>query len=360
MKLNLRSILLGTLMMIGSSVYAASATDSLAFFKASEAVIQYTGRIDFSNPQLPRFWQPGVYIKIGFKGPYCQLHINDEVLYGSSHNYITIVVDNGKPQRMQLKDKTNVIKVAENLSDGEHTVLICKDTEANIGYIEFAGINCRELTALPDKPKHLIEYIGDSITCGTGSDESAVPCGKGAWHDQHNAYLAYGPITARELNAQWHLSSVSGIGLMHSCCDMNIIMPQVFDKVSMRDNKIKWDFKNYQPDVVSVCLGQNDGIQDATAFCNNYIAFVKLLRVYYPKATIVCMSSPMADEKLRNFQKEQLNAVVSTLKASGLKDIYMHCFEKSYNAGCDWHPSLAEHQVIAAELTDFLKKIMKW
>ncbi|MEI9807596.1 MAG: hypothetical protein WDO16_06760 [Bacteroidota bacterium] len=106
------------------------------------------------------------------------------------------------------------------------------------------------------KPEHKIECIGNSITCGTGSDASAIPCGKGVWQDQHNAYLSYGAITARTLNAQYHLSAVSGIGLMRSCCNMNVIMPQVFDKISMRDDTIAWDFNQYQPDIVTICLGK--------------------------------------------------------------------------------------------------------
>ena len=32
--------------------------NSISFFAADHPNIQYTGRIDFSNPKLPRFWQP--------------------------------------------------------------------------------------------------------------------------------------------------------------------------------------------------------------------------------------------------------------------------------------------------------------
>ena len=69
---------------------------------------------------------------------------------------------------------------------------------------------------LSPKPVRRMEFIGNSITCGTGSDQSVVPCDKGVWQDQHNAYLSYGPAVARSFNAQWQLSAVSGIGLMHS------------------------------------------------------------------------------------------------------------------------------------------------
>lgn len=338
---------------------ASDRDKNVKFYAADHPFIQYTGRIDFSNPKLPRFWQPGVYFTITFKGPSCEVILNDEVLWGSFHNYVQVVVD-GKATRWQTRSKTDTLKVAENLSDGKHTLTICKNTEANIGYLELAGIRCEELLSPLPKPLRKIEFIGNSITCGASADASMVPCGKGAWHDQHNAYMSYGAVTSRFLNAQYHLSSVSGIGLMHSCCNMDIVMPRVFDKVSMRNDTIEWNFSQYQPDVVTICLGQNDGIQDSAAFSNNYISFVKKVRGYYPSARLVLLSSPMADASLKSFMQEVVTAVAGKLAKEGDNKISYYFFKQVYNKGCDWHPDLNEHQLIAVELTAHLKKIMKW
>ncbi|HEY4786691.1 MAG TPA: hypothetical protein VIH57_11605, partial [Bacteroidales bacterium] len=182
-------------------------TDSLTLITPDNPNIQYTGRIDFTNPKAPRFWTPGVYIKAKFTGTSCKIVINDEVKWGKNHNYLEIVVDESNPYRIRTVGKTDTITVADNLTNGEHTVLICKDTETNIGYLEFLGFICKGLTPLPPKPSRKIEFIGNSITCGTGSDQSQVKCGQGVWQDQHNAYMAYGPVVARKLNAQWHLTS---------------------------------------------------------------------------------------------------------------------------------------------------------
>lgn len=332
---------------------------SLSFFQADHPAIQYTGRIDFTNPKLPRFWQPGVYITVTFAGADCDIILNDEVLWGKNQNYLEIVVD-GKPIRLQTKTKRDTIRVAENLSGGEHTLVICKNTEANIGYLEFVGIRCDRLLEQPPAPKRKIEFIGNSITCGASSDLSGVACGKGVWHDQHNAYLSYGPVTARALDAQYHLSAVSGIGLMHSCCNLNVIMPRVFDKVSMRNDTIAWDFTRYQPDVVTICLGQNDGIQDSAAFCDNYLSFITQVRKYYPRATIICLSSPMAHASLAAFMKKTLTAVIDRMNKSGDRKVTGYFFSKQYHRGCDGHPDLDEHRQIAGELTAFIKKKMKW
>lgn len=337
----------------------STAQRNLNFYPADHSCIQYTGRIDFSNPKLPRFWQPGVFIKVQFTGSYCDVIVNDEVLWGKNQNYIEVVLD-GHPIRVQTKGKRDTIAVGQKLSIGKHTLEIYKNTEANIGYLELVGFRCEALLEPTPKPVRKIECIGNSITCGTGSDLSAIPCGKGVWHDQHNAYMSYAAITARDLNAQFHLSAVSGIGLMRSCCNMDIIMPQVFDKVSMRDDTIAWDFNLYQPDVVTICLGQNDGVQDSAAFCNKYVSFLKTLRDHYPAANFILLSSPMADETLKVFMKKTLSAVALKMQHEGDTNVHTYFFARSYTSGCDYHPTVEEHKLIAAELTEAARKIMHW
>lgn len=331
----------------------------LSFFAANHPMIQYSGRIDFANPKLPRFWQPGVYISIQFTGNRCEIILNDEVLWGKNHNYLELVVD-GVAKRMQTKSAHDTIVVDVEPSAKPHTLSLHKNTEANIGYLELVGFRCEQLTKPSAKPVRKMEFIGNSITCGASADPSEIPCGKGVWQDQHNAYLSYGAVTARTLNTQYHLSSVSGIGLMHSCCNLDILMPKVFDKVSMRNDTINWNFNMYQPDVVTVCLGQNDGVQDSAKFCENYLSFIHQLRGYYPNAQLVLLSSPMADAGLTAFMKKTLTAVKKKVNKEGDKKVATFFFAKQYNSGCDYHPDITEHQQIAKELTAAVKKIMKW
>ncbi|AFD07537.1 SGNH/GDSL hydrolase family protein [Solitalea canadensis] len=330
------------------------------FYPADNSLFRYTGRIDFSNEKLPRFWASGVYIEAAFEGKSCEIQLNDEMLYGKYHNYITVVIDDEQPQRIKLTGKTNALTITAKTNKKTHKILICKTTESGIGYLEFLGLKCEKLLPLAPAPSRKIEFIGNSITCGMGSDESVIKCDKGEWYDQHNAYLSYGAITARSLNAQWQLSSVSGIGLIHSCCNLTIKMPQVFDKIYMREDSIKWNFKNYVPDVVTVCLGQNDGIQDSATFCSAYVKFITQLRSHYPKATIVCLTSPMADEKLVAVLKNQLTSIVAAVKKSGDENIDSYFFSKRYHNGCGDHPDLEDHLQIANELTAYLKKLKKW
>ena len=333
---------------------------SNSFFAADNSLIQYTGRIDFSNTKAPRFWAPGVYIKAKFSGSYCSFIIKDEMLWGKSHNYLEVVIDDSIKYRFQTKTSVDTITIVKNLSSGEHTITICKNTESGIGYLEFIGFKTAKLLQLPAKPTRRLEFVGNSITCGTGMDLSEFPCDKREWYDQHNAYMSYGPTTARTLNAQWHLTAVSGIGLMHSCCNMTETMPQVFDKVSVRESTLKWDFSKYQPDAITLCLGQNDGVQDSTKFAEEYVKFIATVRGHYPQTQIILITSPMADAKLRATMERNITGIVNEMRRKGDSNVDRFFFSRGFNKGCGGHPDLTDHQLIAAELSAYLKTKLNW
>ncbi|WP_423148091.1 SGNH/GDSL hydrolase family protein [Rubrolithibacter danxiaensis] len=339
------------------SAQKKSIESKLHFYAANNKYIQYTGRIQFDNPLKPRFWAGGVYITARFKGTACEVIVTNEF---AGNNYLEIVIDKTKAYRVKTEGKTDTIQVASGLSNEPHTLTICKNTESNNGYLEFIGLRCSQLLSPLAKPVRKLEFIGNSITSGASSDLSEIPCGKGKWHDQHNAYFSYGPTTARLLNSQWHLTSYSGIGLTHSCCNIKTTMPQVFNKVNLSKDSISWDFSRYTPDAVTICLGQNDGIQDSTLFCTTYINFIHKIRNYYPHADIICLTSPMADSALVKVMKIYLTGIVDQVNKEGDRKVYKYFFSKRYHHGCDEHPDLAEHKEIAHELASFLKKQLDW
>lgn len=333
-----------------------------SFYAADHQFANFVGRADWSDPTKPKFWASGVYVQLNFSGNSFELEIEDEMRYGKVLNYLQVQIDDQRPYRLQLKAKQNRLVLASKLKNGKHTITICKNTEAENGYIAFVGFRCQQLLPPPVQSKRRMEFIGDSITCGFGADESTIKCTdpKANWYDQHNAWYAYGPTTARNLGAQWQVSAVSGIGLIHSCCDKKIVMPQVYDKIDLSDSNLTWDFKRYQPDVVTVCLGQNDGVQDSVKFCTAYVSFAQRLRGYYPKAKLVFLTSPMADAKLKSVLVNYLTAVKAELNRKGEHNLGTYFFTKRAVSGCGSHPSLAEQQQMAGELTVYLKKTMKW
>ena len=329
------------------------------FFAADDARIQFTGRIDFADAKRPRFWAAGVYLTVRFQGPSCEVDMADEVKDGTSYNYLEIVMD-GVRARQQLTGKANTLVVVKGLGKGPHILVICKDTEALIGYLEFTGLRCAKLLLPLPRPARRIEFIGNSITSAMGADMAAIPCHTGPWYDQHNAYMSYGPRTARALNIEGQLTSEFGISLMHSCCDKTNLMPQEFGTLDLRIGKQPWDSSCYQPDVVTICLGQNDCVQDSVRFCGTYLDFLKTLRTDYPRPRPMCLTSPMADDRLTAVLRRYLSGVVVATKAGGEANVSSFFFARRYAGGGDAHPSLAEQGLIADELTAYLKTTLHW
>ena len=72
---------------------AVPARKSNMYYRPANSLIQYTGRIETKNVSLLRFWSPGAYVTAKFEGNFCEVFLNDEVLYGNFHNYIEVAID---------------------------------------------------------------------------------------------------------------------------------------------------------------------------------------------------------------------------------------------------------------------------
>ena len=349
---------------------------SLRTVSGYDEALTYIGRLDRTDSAGPRQWGAGTYFTFAFDGDGADVDIADERLYGDGYNYLEVVVDGesvarvatgaplnrlviGKAQQPVVSDTLcHIMHVADSLAAGRHTVLVCRDTECGMGYTQVLGVTACGLSKWQPATSHRIEFIGNSITSGMEMYDGVMPFGEGLWYDHHRAYFAYGPRTARNLNAQWSLASVSGIGLMHSCCDHKYVLPQTYCKVNLVDNKIDYDF-SFNPDLVVSALGQNDGVQDSSKFASAYLDFIRMLREKNPSADIALISSPMANDTLRTFFKALLPAIAAEAEAQGFAGksgkIPYHVFERGFNAGGAAHPDMAEHEVIAAEVTRFIK-----
>jgi len=331
-----------------------------ATFKGGDNRIFLNGRFDLSDSSYPKVWAPGAYFELNFEGPFCELKIDDENKYFLNHNYIEVVLDNQKSKRIRLKKTHNKILVGEFLKDTIHHLLVCKNTESGIGYIQLKNVTCRNLLPLKEKKDRLIEFIGNSITCGNGSDSSQIKFGEGKWYDYHNAYKSYGVLTAQRFNANWILSSVSGIGLTRSCCKLENTMPQVYNRISFDKNADLWKFPRKKPDILCITLGQNDGMQKEKIYEKTYVRFLKSLRKRYPNTTIICCSSQMANKRLKAHLEKCISEVILRMKAKNDTNIFPFFYSKSYSSGFAKHPTLSEHELIAKELGDFIVKLKNW
>ncbi len=335
-----------------------SQTESTKFYAGQDARIRKIGRFYAGANGKPQVYAPGAYIEFSFSGSICEVLLEDELRFGRNHNFIVYQIDEQVPVRLELSRKFNSIKLNGSPDYKKHIVRICKATEAAIGYIRLVGLRCGQLHQLK-APKLLFEFIGDSITCGNGADDSKLPFGKGSWYAYHNAYMSFGPLMCRELNVDWQLSSVSGIGLKSSCCGLRYQMPQVYGFVGFNTCKKPWPISQHQqPNFVFVTLGQNDKLQAATDYQTAYFQFLKQLRNYYPKATLICCNSPMAKIADKILQNQSLLRVLDKFRSSIDTNIHFFAFQGIYRSGNDRHPTIAEHRRIKEELKGFVQQLL--
>jgi hypothetical protein len=312
----------------------------------------------------------GVHFGFSFEGRECQVAVS--LANPALHSYIQYELDGVYQKRIRVEGSSHDPVVLTAPTEGSHTLWIYKATEAATGPVFIEKISGKNLKPLPQPEKSLIEFIGNSITCGAAADASDVPCGKGEYHDQHNAYYAYGPRVARALGTEFILSSVSGIGIYRNWNSDGPVMPEVYEKVDFQNqNEQRWDFNLYHPRVVSVALGTNDfsggdGKKtrlpfDSSKFVNGYIDFVKLVRGKYPDAQIVLLSSAMVNGDRRNLLQNCLTAVKANIDPAfpSSKPLGLYFFQPMQARGCSGHPSVEDHAILAEELIPFFRQYIK-
>ncbi|MBL6447923.1 hypothetical protein JMN32_16525 [Fulvivirga sp. 29W222] len=285
---------------------------------------------------------------------------------GPSYNYILLEVNDQYLGRFKIEQGKEIIPL--KLDKKQSKVGIYKATEAANGTVIFLGAEAQKISPLKKNSVALIEFIGNSITCGMGADTTDAPCGSKEWFDQHNAYLAYGPRVARALNTSFKLSSVSGIGMYRNWNDENIdepIMPQVYENLYLNtDSSKKADFSMH-PDIVSICLGTNDlsvgdGVKprlpfNQEKFVDNYTKFVKNIFSHYPNTKVALLTSPMVS----GTKGDTLIACLKKVKENiGTETVSIFEFDEVPPTGCSWHPSISEHKQMAEQLEPFFRDIL--
>ena len=329
--------------------------------------LQPYGRYKLNDQNYVELISSGVHFGFSFEGRECQISVM--LSNPASHSYIQYELDGVYQKRIRVEGSSHQRVVISAPGEGMHTVWVYKATEAATGPVIIEKISGTNVKALARPHKKLIEFIGNSITCGAAADASDVPCGKGEYHDQHNAYYAYGPRVARALGAEFILSSVSGIGIYRNWNSDGPVMPQVYEKVDFQNqNEQRWDFSLYNPKVISIALGTNDfsggdGKKprlpfDRARFVNSYIDFVKLIKGKYPAAQIVLLSSAMLNGDKRTLLQNCLTAVKQQVDGQfpSAMPIGLYFFQPMQARGCTGHPSVEDHAILAKELVPFFRQ----
>jgi lysophospholipase L1-like esterase len=336
--------------------------NSVHYFTADNQNIEYIGRFDFSKPGLVKFDWPGVQIKATFSGTFCAIKLKD------GHNDYNIFID-GKFKEVLRTGSDTIYTIDENLKDSLHSLIITKRTEALNGLASFEGLMLNpgdSLYPVVDKKERKIEFIGDSFVAGLGSEGKTPDCLFGRETD--NNYIAFGPVLARRLNADYAIIAISGIGVVRNDGDTNLTSKRplsYYYKRACLNDTIKWDFQKWQPDLVILRLGNNDYWKKpypvTNAFQKAYINFLKEIRSLYPQSSILVFCEPIRKDQHCDY----IGSVVTELKKElGDKKIWFEelniILDEQKDFGCQKHPNRSGHKKIADALEPIVRKAMNW
>jgi lysophospholipase L1-like esterase len=332
----------------------------------NDANLQYTGRVDFSNPAAPVITWPNTAITGNFTGTSLSITLDDE----KGRNYFNVFLDGDTsvPLIVEAAQGVKTYEVASGLAPGEHSFLVTKRTEGEEGATVLRGFELADggrMLPTPPRPARRIEFFGDSITSGMG-DEAPMN-GRDDVSRDKNSFLSYAGLTARALDAELHQTSQSGIGVMISWFPFT--MPDFYDQLSaVGDNDSKWDFKRWTPDVVVINLLQNDfwligrdhklkPEPDETQRIAAYEQFVRRIRALYPSAYIICALGSMEATRKGSAWPGYIDTAVAHMRAQGDQRVDTIFFPYT---GYGQHPRLKHQKANAERLTAFIRQKMGW
>ncbi len=279
-------------------------------------------------------------------------------------------------KRFPLEKEEDTYLLYEGREEKKVTIRLVKYSEVAFGRVGIKEIitDGDETIKPTDKKERKLEFIGDSITCGYGNE--GVLYRDDFTTAQENPWEAYAATTARTLNADYHLISWSGIGIISNYTEEEVpndswLMPPMYpytDKATdlalgNKEPKL-WNNKNYLPDCIIINLGTNDasytkGINERVeTFGKEYYNFVKSVRELNPNSKILCTLGIMSQDLCPEIERQ-----VNLLKEEGMDEIDYMAFDLQDDddgLGTWWHPSKITHKKAAKKLENKIREIMAW
>lgn len=289
---------------------------------------------------------------------------------------VAVYVDGERVEDTLLSKTETTVTAFSSEKSETHIIRVIKLSESAMSTCGIAGIET-DGTVFPTEPKDkLIEFVGDSITCGYGVDDED--------RDHHFATAtedvtrAYAYKTAQKLGADYSMVSFSGYGIVFGYTATgekmgHQLVPDYYEKLGFsygtykdryKPQNIEWDFSKRQPDLVVINLGTNDMsyVLDKDdrreEYVAGYLAFLKKVRNNNPDARLLCVLGimgealcPAVEEVVKCYQKETGDMEISYM---GFHD---QLPEDGYVA--DWHPTETTHRKAAVKLITEIKTIMR-
>ncbi len=324
-------------------------------------------------------------IAFDFKGRKLELSVlgsNNAVLKDNDINYARFAV--WVNEERVVDDIINCEKKSYVLVDSDVVqtcrIEILKLSESPMSAIGIEPLGCDEQAEIKPVPKkaHSMEFIGDSITCGYGTDDADLTHTFST--KTEDVTKAYAYKTAELLDVDYSLFAASGHGIISGYTPdpevrtANELIPPYYETQCIcRDTfgeagfpmDIPWDFTEYQPEAIVINLGTNDDsfcqdtVEKQEEYVAQYVEFLKMVRKNNPDAEIFCALGLMGD---RLYPRVCEAAALYTRETGDTHISTIHIPEQDGNVGyvVDYHPLPQFHTMAAEVVAATVKEKMNW
>lgn len=297
--------------------------------------------------------------------------VNDEAWKENFQPYMAVLVNGKLSKRFAVSEGTAEYELYRSEKAEKVRIRLVKLSEnafSKVGVLSFSANG--KLTAAKPCSERMIEFVGDSITCGFGIEGRSV-CDNFRTSTE-NPLINYASLTANGLGAEYQLTSWTAIGVYsNSVKDEGVTepdnawtMPVIYDYTDkavdgmLGNEPEKWDFSRFAPQLIVVNLGTNDkdftrGIPERTAaFENCYREFIAHIREKNPQAHIICALGAMGRELL-----PQVENAVKVLADERITSLGFDVQREEDGIGSEWHPSAVTHRKMADKLIAEIKRL---
>ncbi len=323
----------------------------------------------------------GTGLEFSFTGTECTVTVEGDSMAGpgnaDSNARIGIYLNGERVVDDMIDQPSETYEVLRTDIETEAQIKIVKLSESANSTFRITGITLNGTAPKPvENNQHLIEFIGDSITCGYGVDD---PDPNHHFSTRtEDCTKAYAYKTAEKLGADYSLVSYSGYGIIsgYTGGDEPLsaqTVPQYYSKYGYSWSKndsfdpasVEYDFKR-QPDVVVINLGTND-----SSYCRNipercevyksaYVDFLKDIRKNNPDSTIIVALGIMGQELYSYAEQAAADYTAETGDTNIASMMFDNQNQQTDGVAADWHPTESTHDKAAEKLAGFIREKMGW
>ncbi|MBR3593192.1 MAG: hypothetical protein IKL44_00810 [Clostridia bacterium] len=297
------------------------------------------------------------------------------IFYNSGQKLYFSVYINGEKSRVCATDfpknerGEHVVTLASGLEKGEYNLKVIRQSEAERGPATIEDISfCGRYLNRPEDRDTLIEFLGDSITCGYANlatcDMEPDLCSQSQYEDGTEGY-AY--LTAEKLGFDFSMLSRQGTGIVAGWDYLTNPMgaiPKVYGLTSFYRDDSPYVPKRVA-DIVVINLGTNDVYKFQSWEREESLSEKDFIDTIYrvlcsiyefnrgPKMVVAVgmMTNEQNHEPLYRWYREAIARFESDKKAK----IHFCHLPENYDGG-KAHPSVAGHRAAAEVLAAFIKE----